>query len=330
MSLSIYVVFQLFFAFFGSLSWAVRHVAPERLVLKLKTRHRELRRDVAAKSARNDRNQSRYNNSDKVERCLLLERAITWEREHCLTLELVGEAGLSVSQGQTGDDTAKNAGNTVQELHTARVVQLQVGLAPLLAFEETEGRDNTSDTAEKHRKAGTGPNDVAASAHNDTAREDGVQQDFHIEGASHYTTCEQGTQGTRSDAEHGVNNSDVSSHSTSQDTVEAGPIDEKETGSDHRDHLVRIATSVQALDICDGPLALEEVSRCQAEVRAEHVNGHGAADIVALKDVEDEDHVHRVPDRLASHQEEQLRKGCLAEQCAHRDKTGSSAEVSLE
>ena len=51
---------------------------------------------------------------------------------------------------------------------------------------------------------------------------------------------------------------------------------------------------------------------------------------MALENVDDQDHVHTEPNRLASHQEEQLRKGRLAEHCIHREKAASSASVSIE
>ena len=224
LSISIFVVVILFLVFFGSLSLvrAVSHVAPDRLILKLQTRHREQRRDVAAESARCNSNKTRHNNTEEVVSCLLLERAIARQLEYRLTLVLVGELVLSVGRGQAGNDTTKDAGNAVQPQHTARVVQLQVGLAPLLALEVADSRDNTRDTAGKHREAGAGPNNVAGSGHNNTTREDGGHQNCHVEASSHHTACKQAAQGTAREAENGIDKCEVTSHSTGHDSLGTG------------------------------------------------------------------------------------------------------------
>jgi len=82
-------------------------------------------------------------------------------------LHVVLEVPLGAGNANNSGDGAEGAGNTVQEVYTTSIVQVQLTLAPVIEFQVTEGRDNTANAASQHGHAWHGDK-ISSGAHHDT------------------------------------------------------------------------------------------------------------------------------------------------------------------
>lgn len=88
--------------------------------------------------------------------------------------------------------------------------------------------------------------------------------------------------------------------------IETGPVDEEEQGSNHGNHLTVVITCSASLFVFESFLSTEEVGACEAEVGAEHVDGHSTTDVVNVEYIEYKDSVQGEEEGFKSGEEHHL------------------------
>ena len=119
-------------------------------------------------------------------------------------------------------------------------------------------------------------------------------------------------------------------HATAEDTIERGPIHEKENGTDHCNKLRVVVTACTSGTITQSFRVFKEVGCCEAEVASKHMDSHSTADINKFKHIKDQHIIQSEEKWFKSSNEHELRESSFSKQRSHWDKESTSTKLATQ